>query len=49
MSGMISPFQMKKSRVVSFEFNQSESTDEYESRKVSFGADYEIAEVKEVD
>lgn len=32
-----------------FEFNQSESTDEYESRKVSFGADYEIAEVKEVD
>lgn len=49
MSGMISPFQMKKSRIVSFEFNQKESTDEYESRKVSFGADYEISEVKEAD
>lgn len=49
MSGMISPFQMKKNRVVSFEFNQRESNDEYESQKVSFGADYEISEVKEID
>ncbi len=47
MSGMISPFQMKRNRVVSFEFKQSEPVGEYESRKVSFGADYEISDIIE--
>lgn len=49
MSGMISPFQMKKNRIVSFEFNQNEATGEYGSQKVSFGADYEISEITEID
>lgn len=49
MSGMISPFQMKNSRIVSFEFKQNEATGEYGSQKVSFGADYEISEIIEVE
>lgn len=49
MNSMISPFQMKKNRVVSFEFRQNEMVGEYEERKVSFGVDYEIADIVESD
>ena len=49
MNSMISPFQMKKNRVVSFEFRQNETVGEYEERKVSFGVDYEIADIVESD
>ena len=49
MNSMISPFQMKKNRVVSFEFRQNETVGEYEERKVSFGFDYEIADIIESD
>lgn len=49
MSNMISPFQMKKNRVVSFEFRQSETAEEYEKRKVAFIADYEMSDIVEID
>ncbi|MCM1268148.1 MAG: hypothetical protein NC302_09615 [Bacteroidales bacterium] len=47
MSNMISPFQMKKNRVVSFEFRQSETAEEYERRKVAFVVDYKTSDVFE--
>lgn len=49
MSDMISPFQMKKNRVVSFEFKQEEENGKSGNRKVSFGADYEISDITEAD
>lgn len=49
MSSLISPFQMRKNRVVSFEFKQNTSADEHRSQKVSFGADYKISEVTELE
>lgn len=47
MSGMISPFQMSKNQIVSFEFKQNACVNEYKSQKVSFGADYEMSDVTE--
>lgn len=49
MSNIISPFQMKKNRVVSFEFRQREAAEEYESRKVSFTADYNMSDILETN
>lgn len=49
MSDIISPFQMKKNQVVSFEFRQNEENSESGSRKISFGADYEISDIMEAD
>lgn len=49
MSNIVSPFQMKENRVVSFGFKQKDLTRECESTKVELGVDYKISDIVEAD
>ncbi len=45
MSNIVSPFQMKRNKVVSFSIEQNEISQEYEATNVSLRADYKISDI----
>lgn len=49
MKKIISPFQMKKNRVVKFDFKQIDEIKEYDSTSVEIGVDFKISNISDLD